>query len=160
MVKLTWDIPSPDDNVEWSLWTSSNDANSVNFKHEFLTPATRLTNTTFTPHYLTIDGSWFDCTTPRTNPRLPKWRCGKQCTNNGRYCAEDPEKDMGSGRDGEDVVRENLRQICLWRAVKATEQTGIWWDYVESFYHNCSKSDETFKQSCSEKLLGECGLLV
>jgi hypothetical protein len=151
MVKLTWDIPSPDNHVEWELWTSSNDDNSVEFKHQFQLPATRLgLNHTFTPHFLTIDGDWFDCTT-KTGQRPPHdWRCGKQCTNSGRYCAEDPEKDLGSGINGKDVVMENVRQICLWRAVNTTGQEGIWWDYVEAFQHNCSTTDATFNQGCSE----------
>jgi hypothetical protein len=154
MVKLTWDIPSPDNHVEWELWTSSNDDNSIEFKHQFQLPATRLgLNHTFTPHFLTIDGDWFDCTTKTGLPPPHDWRCGKQCTNSGRYCAEDPEQDQGSGRDGEDVVMENVRQICLWGAVNATGQEGIWWDYVEAFHHNCSKSDATFNQACSEGLM-------
>jgi hypothetical protein len=61
MVKLRWAMPAPDNHVEWSLWTSSNDPNSIDFKNQFKLPATLLgPHHTFEPHYLVIAGNWFD----------------------------------------------------------------------------------------------------
>ncbi len=34
-VKLSWDLPKPDDTVEWEMWTSSDDYSGVAFKCEF-----------------------------------------------------------------------------------------------------------------------------
>ena len=57
------------------------------------------------PRYFIMRGERFGCI--GTN------RCGNQCTNDGRYCAVDPEKDLTAGIDGMDVVQENLRKcVC------------------------------------------------
>lgn len=40
--------------------------------------------------------------------------CGSLCTNKGRYCMTDPDLDTKSGVSGADVVRESLRQKCVW----------------------------------------------
>jgi hypothetical protein len=155
MVKLHWSMPSPDNHVEWSLWTSANDPNSVDFKHQFAEPAKRFgPHATFTPHYLVIGGTWFDCDQyieRETGERVSK--CGKQCTNSGRYCAEDPENNQDMGVDGEDVVQENLRQICLWHAVNATASEGVWWDYVQQFQSLCAKDAASFTKECSDGVL-------
>jgi hypothetical protein len=155
MVKLHWSMPSPDNHVEWSLWTSANDPNSVSFKHQFAEPAKHFgLHATFTPHYLVIGGTWFDCDEffeLESGERVSK--CGKQCTNSGRYCAEDPEQNQDMGVDGEDVVQENLRQICLWRAVNATSSEGVWWDYVQQFQTLCAPDAASFTRECSDGVL-------
>ena len=101
---------------------------------------------------------------------LPSWSgrsqadgklpCGRQCTHGGRYCAEDPEHNFRAGRDGEDVVHENLRQICIWQVVNETAATiedgrarrrelRKWWEYVVRFNASCAGADGTFDAQCS-----------
>lgn len=49
---MTWSLPSPDDRVEWSLWTSSNDTSSQAFKLEFRDMIQALgKHQYFTPYY-------------------------------------------------------------------------------------------------------------
>ena len=64
--------------------------------------------TLFTPHYYILNGSHWNCDNG-------KFRCDNQCTNSGRYCAVDPEKDLNVGISGMDVVQEDLRQLCIWK---------------------------------------------
>jgi hypothetical protein len=40
--------------------------------------------------------------------------CGDLCTNEGRYCMTDPDFHKDSGVNGADLVRETLRQKCIW----------------------------------------------
>ena len=40
--------------------------------------------------------------------------CGSLCTNKGRYCMTDPDFDTKAGVSGSDVVKESLRQKCVW----------------------------------------------
>lgn len=49
---MTWSLPTPDDRVEWSLWTSSNDSSSQALKSEFKETMTALgQHQYFTPYY-------------------------------------------------------------------------------------------------------------
>jgi hypothetical protein len=72
--------------------------------------------------------------------------CKNQCTNKGRYCASDPEKNIDVGFEGRDVVSENLRQLCLFKLLNETSQPLEYWRYMEHFY-----SDEPGKGCPGEK---------
>ena len=49
---MTWSLPTPDDRVEWSLWTSANDSSSAALKEEFKETMTALgQHQYFTPYY-------------------------------------------------------------------------------------------------------------
>ena len=128
MMKLSGSMPHPDNHVEWSLYTSPNDAESLTFTQQFKIASGALgSHASSTPHYGVLDGNDYHC-----NQEIghTKYFCGAQCTNNGRYCAEDPEHDQSRGLDGEDVVQENLRQICIWKEASRTkhrENGGIMW---------------------------------
>eukprot|EP00937_MAST-01D_sp_MAST-1D-sp2_P001616 g1616.t1 len=162
MIQVSWKLPSPDNHVEWELWTSSNDTRSATFKKEFAPVARKLEasgKATFTPHLIVVDGDDFKCQQKcKSNPSCTAtgYLCGLQCTNNGQYCAPDPEKDLESGMDGSDVVQENVRQMCIHRVLTAASQaTGVpqtyrWWDYVVLFDELCSHADRSFNQVCSE----------
>ena len=65
-------------------------------------------DTVFTPHYYILNGEHWKC-----DSKFP--HCGNQCTNQGRYCAVDPERDLDLGISGMDVVQEDLRQLCIWK---------------------------------------------
>ncbi len=151
LLQLTFTLPNPDGNVQWEYWTSSNDpppSNGHEFKHTFGQAAKLLDGShTFIPRYLVIDGAWpgYNC--------VHTGRCGKQCTNDGRYCAVDPEGDLRTGLDGEDVIMENLRQLCVYEYLNATNQGAKWWDYVSQFTDLCSKSDTTWNATCSNAIL-------
>ena len=54
----------------------------------------------------------------------------------GRYCAESPYW-RGVSLNGTDVVKENLRQICIWKHAKEIRQQHLWWDYVNDFADDC-----------------------
>ena len=98
---IEWGVPHPDDIVEYELWTSSNDYLGSRFRHNFNTTAIKLDqagNTRFTPHMYILNGSHWNCDQKLNGVyTLP---CKEQCTNNGRYCAVDPEYDISVGLDG------------------------------------------------------------
>merc|ERR1712232_451575 len=78
---------------------------------------------------------------------------GKQCIYDGLYCAEDPERDLQHGIDGQDVVYENLRQMCIYDQSKTLKQGGQvkFFDYLDFFASKCRDKDETHSRECSEK---------
>lgn len=68
----------------------------------------------------------------------------------------DPDFDTSTGISGADVVRESLRQKCIWNiyggesAPEADQGVGEkWWSYVNAFFSSCSVSNEQFSdESC------------
>lgn len=117
-VELEWRMPRPDGRVEWELWTSSIDNQGLKFKNEFHeTAAIQLReNTQFTPRYFIFSGEQFKCNKDQCEAVGLQENCCadlKLCTNNGNYCAFDPDLNYGEGLSGYDVVQENLRQVRL-----------------------------------------------
>jgi len=151
IMSMKWNIPSPDGRVEWNYWTSSgdNDVTQVNFKKQFADIELIFGDSTLlTPNYFILDGVYAQCTADD----LP---CGNQCTNGGRYCAIDPEGDILTGIDGADIVRENLRQMCILSNVNATDtKLEKWRKYVVMFQDQCHSKD-MWGQTCSETVMDE-----
>jgi hypothetical protein len=140
-ISMRWNLPHPDNRVEWDFWTSSYDtAQEANFKKVFETANTVLgKNALFTPHYV-LD-----------NPpgcRTDESKCKPACTNAGRYCSFTGNKNL----TGAAVVQENLRQICIYN------KTGDkWWTYVNKFATMC-KNGKGFTKECSEECMKQCGI--
>jgi hypothetical protein len=159
-VNLDWReaVPHPDDRVEYELWTNSNDECGVKcdmlmeFVKDFKGAAQILEKggyTQFTPHYIT----WY-CPQAFTLSR----QCKSQCINHGRYCAPDPEQDFSSGYDGKDVVLENLRQLCVFKAANETKKPWLWWDYVTDFQIRCPMKEKKYNQECADSVIKSLGL--
>jgi len=76
--------------------------------------------------------------------------CYNLCTNNGRYCATDPDNDLDRGISGADVVRESLRRICIWKMHGADDGVGApWWDYVDEFLFRCQTEEYFMSKQCA-----------
>jgi len=161
-MSISWDVPSDDDTVTWEMWTSSEDWYGAEFKSEFSRVAKDVDfemSTHFTPHYLFADGHDWGCVgASNTN------QCPDECTNNGLYCSEMPQGDSVAGLKGVDVVRENLRQLCVWQVVKDGHQRYRYWDYIVDFANNCFGEDEveTYEdlEVCSKQFMQENDLDV
>jgi hypothetical protein len=143
--------------VEYEFWTNSNDEcgprcdEQAAFVRAFRGHAQLLEKggyAAFTPHYIT----WF-C----PEPFLGTPQCKAQCVNRGRYCAPDPEGDLGAGYDGKDVVMENLRQLCVHRAANATGRPWVWWDYVADYHLRCSMKENKYSKTCAEGVVRSLG---
>jgi len=144
IVAMTWVFTG---NVDWLLWTSCYDPQSVEFKSVFGDVVPFLFGTQFTPHYFILNGTNYGC----TEPTLP---CGSLCTNEGRYCAVDP---YIEGVRGSDVVIENLRQRCIFQ-VGNYSYPEKWWDYVSAWQTKCGNNGSTWTQECSDSILKNLGV--
>ncbi|TFJ86979.1 hypothetical protein NSK_001313 [Nannochloropsis salina CCMP1776] len=157
-VEMTWSLPTPDDRVEWSLWTSANDSSSAALKEEFKEAMAALgQHQYFTPYYQVYDGAAYNCV------NFPD-HCGSLCTNHGRYCMPDPDKDPYHGYSGRDIVIENLRQKCIWNhygGENTGKEEGVglpWWGYVREFTEKCSRSSRFTDPNCIKEAMGAAGV--
>eukprot|EP00249_Psilotum_nudum_P020534 c27746_g1_i1 orf=437-2317(+) len=159
-VNLDWteSLPHPDERVEYEFWTNSNDecGSKCDVQSEFVKNFKGVAQlleqghfTLFTPHYIT----WY-CPVSFTASK----QCKLQCINQGRYCAPDPEQDFSKGYDGKDVVVENLRQLCVFKASNDTEKPWLWWDYVTDFHLRCPMKEHRYNTECAEEVIKSLGL--
>lgn len=150
-IELQWSLPNPDDHVEWDLWTSPTDFVSTQFKAEFGDAVKALGNTaTFKPHMYIYDGLDANCRDDEG-----KTTCFNLCTNEGRYCATDPDGDIDFGISGADVVTESIRRLCIWEVYGDDGVGQEWWDYVRVFTEKCDTSAQFMKDACVRAVMEE-----
>jgi hypothetical protein len=144
-LEMAWSLPTPDDRVEYDLWTVPTDVVSRNFLKQFKGIAEKLGDRAyFTPHMYIYDGIRTHC-----QGNDGENFCYNLCTNNGRYCATDPDNDLEKGISGADVVKESLRRLCIWKHYGENDGIGvIWWNYVEEFLSRCSSPDYFMNEDC------------
>lgn len=149
-ISMSWNLPHPDNRVEWEIWTSSYySKNEIkkNFK-----PAVEAfgINTLFTPHY--YHEQVLAC---KADNETSPGKCGG-CTNSGKYCKFVP---FELPFDGADVIKEDLTQLCIFKTLNGTnyEATYKWWDYVKMFDKGCAKK-QNFTKACSEWCMKGCGI--
>lgn len=118
--------------VDYTLWTSALDPQALDFKQTFGDIAELMeAETRFSARYFVVNGTSYGCDRETQI-------CGNQCTNHGRYCAVDPDHDLGAGVSGADVVQENLRQMCVFDIASGDKKTYLWWKYVNEFRSECA----------------------
>jgi len=144
-IEMTWKLPRPDDRVEYDLWTVPTEIASRDFFKDFKSAALKLGDRAyFSPHMYIYDGIKSGCQGPNGVNQ-----CYNLCTNNGRYCATDPDNNLDKGISGADVVRESLRRICIWKHYGEADGIGKeWWDYVNEFMDRCDTPDYFSNYDC------------
>jgi hypothetical protein len=144
-LEMAWSLPSPDDRVEYDLWTTPSDKVSKDFLRSFKDIAEALGDRAyFTPHMYIYDGVRSHCV-----GNSGENFCYNLCTNNGRYCATDPDNDLEKGISGADVVRESLRRLCVWNMYGSANGIGKeWWKYMQQFEMRCSDPQYFADEAC------------
>ena len=82
-------------------------------------------------------------------------------TNCGRYCQNDPDRDISAGASGSDVVLEQLRAKCLWRYGNVTGNPSLWFQYVTGHDTYCTvptKAPNPYDAACSLQFIGHLGV--
>jgi hypothetical protein len=152
VVTMRWRLPNPDGVVDWSLWTSSYDTTAQELKSSYVDVMESMGDyVRFTPHYFFLDGLLYGC------DQESGTACGNQCVNSGKYCAVDPEHNLTDGISGADVVRENLRQVCIWRNTNSTGNSLLWWKYINQFQRDCTDANK-FNEDCSKNVMNSLGI--
>jgi len=146
-LEMSWSLPNPDDRVEYELWNSPTDDVSKQLMQEFKPIAKALGDRAFfTPHNYIYDGVKTRCQSAEGENF-----CYTLCTNNGKYCATDPDNDLDQGISGADVVRESLRRMCIWKHYGEDDGVGeVWWNYVEQFMDRCNNADFFMNEDCAK----------
>jgi hypothetical protein len=153
--EMVWSLPSPDDRVEYDLWTVPSDEMSKDFLLHFKMLAIALGDRAyFTPHMYIYDGVRDNCVGNNGENN-----CANLCTNNGRYCATDPDGDLDSGVSGADVVHESLRRLCLWEHFGKQNGVGVeFWNYLELFNKRCDSPDLFADDKCVRDVYTEADI--
>ncbi|CAB9530946.1 Vacuolar-sorting receptor 1 [Seminavis robusta] len=154
-MEMTWAIPKEDNRVEYDLFTTPTDSISRPFQDQFKAAALALgKHAKFTPHMYIYDGIKAGC-----QGFDGENQCYNLCTNNGRYCATDPDDDLDSGISGADVVTESLRRACIWKIYGADGVGEKWWTYVEEFMYRCQEEDYFMSDDCINDVYVHAGVV-
>jgi hypothetical protein len=162
-ITMAWEVPQLEE-VDYEIWTSSEDHNGAEFKRDFQEVALDLIdNTNFRPRYFIYDGEQQGCMRSGIT-------CSNQCIMNGRYCAPDPDDNFETSISGADIVKENLRQMCIWKVLTdevvakekssgKTDNTPFikWWCYANKFANDCYGEDAAMVNSNE---FAKCGATV
>lgn len=142
-IEMSWALPHPDSKVEYELWTVPSEEVSKDFQRDWKDVAVKLGEKVFFhPRQYIYDGVKTRCRYEGQD------MCFTLCTNEGRYCATDPDNDLENGISGADVVRESLRRICVWK-YHGKDGLGIkYWDYVSEFLKRCDSDDFFANEDC------------
>lgn len=151
-MEMAWSLPNMDSHVEWDLWTSPTDYVSSQFKNEFGVAVKAFAGqATFTPHMYIYDGIAAKCRNAEG-----KSECFNLCTNEGRYCAADPDNDLDYGISGADVVSESIRRLCIWELYGKDDGVGMeYWNYVKEFTDACDTSELFMKEDCVKSVMAK-----
>eukprot|EP00591_Stephanopyxis_turris_P004981 CAMPEP_0195515146 /NCGR_PEP_ID=MMETSP0794_2-20130614/6321_1 /TAXON_ID=515487 /ORGANISM="Stephanopyxis turris, Strain CCMP 815" /LENGTH=536 /DNA_ID=CAMNT_0040643529 /DNA_START=134 /DNA_END=1744 /DNA_ORIENTATION=- len=154
-MEMAWSLPSPDDRVEYDLWTTPSDTISKRLQQSFKSAALALgSHAYFTPHMFIYDGVKSMCRSSTGDIM-----CHNLCTNHGRYCATDPDGDLEKGISGADVVKESLRRMCIWSHYGKEDGIGEkWWDYVNEFMLRCDEPEQFSSSSCVADVYAHTGI--
>jgi hypothetical protein len=155
-VEMSFPLPAPDSRVEYDLWTTPVDSVSRPFQSSFKEGAEALgKDAFFTPHMYIFDGIRAGC-----QGFNGENECVNLCTNNGRYCATDPNGDLDSGASGADVVKESLRRLCIWQSYGKDGVGREWWDYTKEFVFRCDNPDKAFfnNEECAVDAMAHAGV--
>jgi len=131
-IEVAWGLPRPDGRVEWELWISSEmTSREKQFVADFKDVVSTLEDKhLFTPHYKISNGMME--------------ASEEDCSNNRKYCI------FGvGGVPGNQLLRETLTQICLWKIGQDLADSLIWWDYVEMFNTKCAGDETKWDGICS-----------
>ena len=155
-VEMIWSLPTPDDRVEYDLWTTPSDLISKDFFQTFKKISIALDHRSyFTPHQYIYDGARSGCIGQAKDDNA----CESLCTNNGRYCATDPDGDLDSGVSGAQVVEESLRRLCIWEHYGRKDGIGVrWWMYVEEFSFKCDTPELFADKKCIQEVYDASGI--
>lgn len=134
---IDFSMDKPDDRVEYDVWFTSSNDQALDFLDDFSQ----------------TDGTFGDSVL--MTPRYVFWKCpyceqsflDKNCYSGGKYCAIE-EKEDDYKVTGRDIIREDLRQKCVYKtSYNSTATRHIWWDYIQYVHRNCRNA---ITKDCSE----------
>jgi len=154
-MEMSWSVPNPDDHVEYDLWSTVTDSKSNEFQKMWMDAQLKLGGqAAFTPHYYIYDGVKARC---RDDNGVNL--CYTLCTNEGRYCAIDPDNDLDYGISGANVVEETLRRLCIWN-IYGNDGTGPeLFQYVREF-DVCDNEQEFTNEKCYKAAMARANVDV
>ena len=150
LTMMLWDLPRSDF-VTFDFWMSSGAGDAMDFLASVKPVVDALQGRVqFTPHFFIVD----TYIQPFQSSCLPIQYEGRT----KYYC--DPLMSK------QEVVREDLRQLCIWHKYKKPLENVIvapeYWSYIEVFFNKChpssTKTRDTFTESCSNSAIASLGL--
>ena len=155
--------------VTLDLWVLPSDLMSLNLIQRFQPAAVAFRERlNFTLHTLIMNGTRVGCRRQQADgEEFNQHFCNRLCTNEGRYCASEPDVSLYAGMtraptnpiSGADVVKESLRQLCIWSNAQSFPKTKyLWWSYAREFYQACFSTGRFHDDTCIQQVYEKVGI--
>jgi hypothetical protein len=120
---VSFEMPHPDQRVEYDIWYSSIDDRALDFMTEFQKYDEMLNDKVLmTPHFVT-----WGC--PDCEEAFKK----TECFGDGKYCAI---LHNSISMNGKEIIMEDLRQQCIYKK-NPTNKTDLFWEYIREAHSLC-----------------------
>jgi hypothetical protein len=120
---VSFEMPHPDQRVEYDIWYSSIDDRALDFMTEFQKYDEMLNDKVLmTPHFVT-----WGC--PDCEEAFKK----NDCFGDGKYCAI---QHNSVSMNGKEIILEDLRQQCIYKK-NPTNKTDLFWEYIREAHSLC-----------------------
>ena len=121
--------------VNYDFWFTSSSDRALSFLEDFQKMNEKLEGlVNFTPHYV-----FWECT------NCDQTYLDNDCYGNGKYCALEP---SNANIRGQEIVEEDLRQLCIWEQAVAQNNTNLWWKYIQKVHSKCYS---VINRDCSQR---------
>ena len=130
------------DRVRYDFWFTSSSDRGLSFLEDFEQLNNKLGDQVqFTPHYV-----FWECS------NCDQVYLENDCYGNGKYCALEP---SNANIRGQEIVEEDLRQLCMWENLASRNETKTWWDYIHEIHSKCYS---IINEDCSRRAHSALGI--
>lgn len=135
--EMLWPLPKAYDSVQVEFWSTPADLGSQDFLLRFKDVLVALgDHVNFSPHMIV-------------------YNTGSTSSSYGNYRDSVSNYHYSTGLDASQngitdpvVVKESLRQLCIWKHYGLNDGIGVkWWNYVKYFISNCSSKPNLFSDA-------------
>ena len=141
-IKLSFDL-DVHEKVDFKIFYSSGNKKIRLMLHEFAKNSNLFDKSLikFEPHFVT-----FRCRECAENGYS---EAQDDCISGGRYCYTDP--DNNGILTGRDIVKEDMRSLCIWKETDSKPNYDLWFDYSRRHTELCNTVDHSFTDACAER---------
>lgn len=119
-----FELPSPDNRVEYDFWYSSSNDEALDFIKNFASYHEKFReDVKFTPRYVTLECE-----------KCPSAVKERHCFGDGKYCYFHHDNVNFTGQQ---IMYENLRQMCLHKMFQKKHNEMKWWEYMTEVHISC-----------------------
>lgn len=144
ILELYSENDNKDNKVNYTFWFTPEQTSVYSLLNDFYFYYNHLKeSSTLSFHYVTYTDFNYNI-----NDRTSR----ENCLGSGKYCLR-PQKNDFNLTDGRVILKEIIRQICLYKISTKNNQIENFFNYLNTFYSYCLQTQKTFNEECALSVL-------